>query len=283
LAGEKRRVPELPEVETIVRDLQPLAGRTLSHPRLSHTDVLRDVTATRLLKALAGARVVAVTRRAKHVVMELAGGHRLIVQPGMSGALILSDGPLTGEQAGYGVLRLDVGGGATLTYRDVRRLGTILLLDAKGWAAYTSRIGPEPLADDFDLARFAATLAGTRQAIKKVIMDQRRIAGVGNIYAQEALFLARIDPSRPAHRLNEADQTRLHRAIRRVLEQAVRSKGTTVRDYRTGTGQRGSFQFKLQVYDRAGLPCRRCKTPLGTTHAIDGRQTTFCWRCQSDA
>jgi formamidopyrimidine-DNA glycosylase len=276
-------VPELPEVETIVRDLQPLAGRTLSNPRLSHTDVLRGVSPARLKRALDGVRVDRVTRRAKHVVIELATAHRMIVQPRMTGALILSNGPLTGEHAGYGVLTLDVEGGATLTYRDVRRLGTISLLDERGWAAYTSRIGPEPLAPDFDVARFSAGLRGTRQAIKKVIMDQRRIAGVGNIYANEALFMARIDPSKPAHQLAHDDVARLYRAIRNILEAAVRSKGTTVRDYRTGTGQRGSFQFKLKVYDRAGLPCRRCRTPLGTTHAIDGRQTTFCWRCQSDA
>ena len=276
-------MPELPEVETIVRDLQPLAGRTLTNPRLSHTDVLRGVTPARLKAGLDGARVRQVTRRAKHVVMELESGLRTIVQPRMTGALILSDGPLTGEHAGYAVLTLDVEGGSRLTYRDVRRLGTISLLDARAWDAYTSRIGPEPLAPDFDVPAFAESLKGTRQAIKKAIMDQRLIAGVGNIYANEALFLARLDPSLPANRLEPQDVPRLYQAIRKILDAAVRSKGTTVRDYRTGTGQRGSFQFKLKVYDRAGRPCQRCGTLLGTTHAIDGRQTTFCWRCQGVA
>lgn len=276
-------MPELPEVETIVRDLQPLTGRALSNPRLSHTDVLRGVTAARLKASLDGARVRRVSRRAKHVVMELDSGLRAIVQPRMTGALILSDAPLSGEHAGYAVLTLDVEGGARLTYRDVRRLGTISLLDAEAWNTYTSRIGPEPLANDFDIGAFAAALGGTRQAIKKAIMDQRLIAGVGNIYANEALFVARIDPSRPANRLAAHDVPRLYRAIRKILDAAVRSKGTTVRDYRTGTGQRGAFQFKLKVYDRAGRPCVRCGTWLSTTHAIDGRQTTFCWRCQGDA
>ena len=276
-------MPELPEVETIVRDLQPLAGRTLSNPRLSHTDILRGVSGARLKAGLDGARVARVTRRAKHAVIELDSALRVIVQPGMTGALILSEGPLTGDEAGYAVLTLDVEGGSRLTYRDVRRLGTILLLDAKAWDTYTSRIGPEPLAPDFDIPSFAASLAGTRQAIKKAIMDQRLIAGVGNIYANEALFMARIDPSLPANRLNGGAAARLYQAIRTILDDAVRSKGTTVRDYRTGTGQRGSFQFRLKVYDRMGKPCVRCRTALSTTHAIDGRQTTFCWRCQAVA
>jgi formamidopyrimidine-DNA glycosylase len=166
-------------------------------------------------------------------------------------------------------------------YRDVRRLGTVLLLDEKGWAAYTGRIGPEPLDDDFDAAAFAATLAGSRQAIKKVIMDQRRLAGVGNIYANEALFRARIDPSLPANRLDQRDIKRLHSAIRKILAQAIKSQGTTFRDYRRGTGEPGSYQLKLYVYGREGLPCRRCGATLAVTHTIDARSTTFCWRCQA--
>jgi formamidopyrimidine-DNA glycosylase len=274
-------VPELPEVETIVRDLHPrLVGRTLSQPHLQHTDVLRRVSARRLLAALDGNRVTQVTRRAKHVVVELASGDRMVVQPRMTGALIVYDGLVPIDDRRYAVLTAAVQGGATFVYRDVRRLGTIWLLDQAAWTAYNSRIGPEPLAPDFNLARFAQGLEGTKQAIKKVIMDQRRIAGVGNIYANEALFLARIDPSRRADRLDAPAVARLYKAVRRILAAAVRAQGTTVRDYRTGTGQRGSFQFKLQVYDRAGRPCRRCRATLGTTHAIDGRQTTFCWRCQ---
>jgi formamidopyrimidine-DNA glycosylase len=165
-------------------------------------------------------------------------------------------------------------------YQDVRRLGAIHLLDERAWGVYTGRIGREPLEPGFDLAGFRAALGGTTQAIKKVLMDQRRLAGVGNIYANEALFLARVDPSRPANRLDAAATARLFGAVRDVLEGAIGARGTTVRDYRTGTGQAGGYQFALRVYDRAGEPCVRCGTRLATTHAIDGRQTTFCWRCQ---
>lgn len=274
-------MPELPEVETIVRDLRPrLAGRKLTTPRLHHTDVLRRVSRRRLIRTLDRNRVEAVDRRAKHVVMLLASGHRLIIQPRMTGNLLVYERRLTAEQRRYAVLEAGIGGGARFVYRDVRRLGTIWLLDERGWQSYTLRIGPEPLAADFDADRFRFQMRGTRQAIKKALMDQRRLAGVGNIYANEALFRARIDPSRPADRLERADFDRLYRQVRDVLEEALAAQGTTVRDYRTGTGQSGSYQDSLQVYGRGGEPCRQCGARLATTHEIDGRATTFCWRCQ---
>jgi formamidopyrimidine-DNA glycosylase len=198
----------------------------------------------------------------------------------MSGALLIYDRPLTPDERRYTVLTARLGKTSVFVYRDVRRLGTILLLDEAAWGAYTARIGPEPLADDFDAAALARCLAGSRQAVKKVIMDQHRVAGVGNIYANEALFRARIDPSLPSNRLDQHAVSRLHRAIRSVLSQAISAQGTTFRDYRTGTGKRGSFQFRLHVYGREGLPCRRCGSTLAITHAIDARATTFCWRCQ---
>jgi len=274
-------VPELPEVETIVRDLAPrLTGRTFTDIRLRKTDVLRDVTRPRLLRTLNGARVTGVSRRAKHAVIALDTGHRLVIQPRMTGSLLINTRPLTVEERRYAVLEASIGRGATFVYRDVRRLGTIWLLDEPGWSTYTARIGPEPLDPDFDVPRFRARLRGTRQAIKKVLMDQRRIAGVGNIYANEALFEARIDPSRRADRLSTAETRRLWSAVRGVLSRAIAARGTTVRDYRTGTGQPGSFQFALHVYGHGGDPCPRCGARLTTTHAIDGRATTFCWRCQ---
>ncbi|HKI95419.1 MAG TPA: bifunctional DNA-formamidopyrimidine glycosylase/DNA-(apurinic or apyrimidinic site) lyase [Gemmatimonadales bacterium] len=274
-------MPELPEVETIVRDLAPrLTGRTFTDIRLRKTDVLRDVTRPRLLRTLNGARVTGVSRRAKHAVIALDTGHRLVIQPRMTGSLLVNTRPLTAEERRYAVLEASIGRGATFVYRDVRRLGTIWLLDEPGWSTYTARIGPEPLDPDFDVPRFRARLRGTRQAIKKVLMDQRRIAGVGNIYANEALFEARIDPSRRADRLSTDETTQLWSAVRGVLSRAIAARGTTVRDYRTGTGQPGSFQFALHVYGHGGDPCPRCGARLATTHAIDGRATTFCWRCQ---
>jgi formamidopyrimidine-DNA glycosylase len=179
------------------------------------------------------------------------------------------------------VLQAELGRGERLVYRDVRRLGTILLFDEKEWSRYDRALGPEPLDESFTPEVLGATLRRSRQAIKKVIMDQRHLAGVGNIYANEALFAAGIDPSKPASRLEPDDHRRLHAEVRRILNAAIVSNGTTFRDYRTGTGEPGNFQLELLVYGREGEPCRRCGTRLTGTHAIDARISVFCHRCQS--
>ena len=274
-------MPELPEVETIVRDIRPaLLGRRLDRVSLSHDDVLRGVSRRRLLRDLTGTTVGDVFRRAKHAVIDL-GEHRLVVQPGMTGSLIVHDRPLGRSERRYAVLRAALDDGRELVYDDVRRLGTLLLLDRRGWIRYTDAIGPEPLDPGFTPERLGAMLGRSRQAVKKVIMDQKHLAGVGNIYANEALYAAGIDPSKPALRLTPEHHRRLHAEIRRILLAAIASNGTTVRDYRTGTGDEGSFQLELLVYGREGEPCRRCGTRLTGIHAIDGRITVFCHRCQS--
>jgi formamidopyrimidine-DNA glycosylase len=273
-------MPELPEVETIVRDLRPiLVGRRIRRVTLSHDDVLRGVTRRRLVRRLTGATVTGVSRRAKHAVLEL-DSDRLVIQPGMTGSLMVHRRPLESDQARYAVLRAELQGGGELVYDDVRRLGTLLLLNEKEWERYSSAIGPEPLADDFSAERLGLALQRSRQAIKKVIMDQRHLAGVGNIYANEALFAAGIDPSKPARQLRPDDHRRLHTEIRRILGAAIASNGTTFRDYKTGTGEPGNFQLELLVYGREGQPCRTCGTRLTGTHTIDARISVFCHRCQ---
>jgi formamidopyrimidine-DNA glycosylase len=274
-------MPELPEVETIVRDIRPaLVGRTIRRVRLSHDDVLRGVSRRKLIRRLTGARIQRVSRRAKHAVLEL-DSDRLVVQPGMTGSLMVHRRPLTAEESGYAVLRAELDRGGELVYRDVRRLGTLLLLNPKEWERYSTAIGPEPLDEGFSPEQLGEALRRSRQAIKKVIMDQRQVAGVGNIYANEALFAAGIDPSKPARRLGPDDHRRLHAEIRRILGAAIASNGTTFRDYRTGTGESGNFQLELLVYGREGEPCRHCGTRLTGTHTIDGRISVFCHRCQS--
>ena len=274
-------MPELPEVETIVRQLAPrLEGHRITRARLAKTDVLRRVTKPRLLKTITGNAFEEVSRRAKHAVLRLASGHRLVVQPRMTGSLVVYDRPLTRDEAKYAVLTCTLEDGRLFVYRDVRRLGTVWLLDERGWATYTGRIGPEPLDETFTPFVFAERLQGTRAAVKKTIMDQRRVAGIGNIYANEALFEAGIDPSKRTDKLSLEEFARLHAAVQSVLERAVASAGTTVRDYRTGTGERGRFQFELKVYGRGGEPCVQCGKKLVTTHTIDLRATTFCPTCQ---
>jgi formamidopyrimidine-DNA glycosylase len=238
------------------------------------------VTRRRLLRDLTGASVREVFRRAKHAVFDL-GDHRLVVQPGMTGSLVVSDRPLAGEETRYAVLRASLDDGRELVYRDVRRIGKLRLLNERGWHRFSDTIGPEPLADDFTPEGLGEVLRTSRQAVMKVLLDQRHLAGVGNIYANEALFAAGIDPSKPARKLGPDDHRRLHAELRRILQAAIDSSGTTVRDYRTGTGEPGSFQLELLVYGREGEPCRRCGTRLTGTHEIDARITVFCHRCQS--
>lgn len=263
-----------------MRDLRPeVVGREFRTASLSHSDVLRGVSKRRLERDLPGARVFDLFRRAKHAVFDL-GDQRLIVQPGMTGGLLVHPRKPAGADARYFVLTVRMDDGRYLVYEDVRRLGTILLVNAKEWERYHQAIGPEPLDRNFGPEDFARALQGTRQAIKKALMDQKLLAGVGNIYANEALFAAGIDPSKPASRLGSAEFQRLHVELRRILEAAVASQGTTIRDYRTGTGEPGNFQLELLVYGREHQPCRNCGTRLVGTHDIDARITVFCYRCQ---
>jgi len=274
-------VPELPEVETMVRDIAPgLEGFRIAQVQLRKTDGLRQISKSRLVQTLTDNTIEQVYRRAKHAVFRLSSGHRVIIQPRMTGSFLIHDHPLTRAELKYAVLICTLSDGRLFVYRDVRRLGTIWLLDEEGWIAYSARIGPEPLDETFSPFVFADRLKGTRTAVKKAIMDQRRLAGVGNIYANEALFGARLDPSKPTNQLSLEEFARLHAAIVDVLQRALESSGTTLRDYRTGTGERGRFQFELRVYGRGGEKCVRCGRKLIKTHKIDLRQTTFCRKCQ---
>src|SRR4051812_3361159 len=193
-------MPELPEVETIVRDLRPLlVGRRIVRASLSHDDVLRGVTRRQLTRRLAGKTVHHVSRRAKHAVFDL-GADRLVIQPGMTGSLTVHRRRLTAGESRYAVLRAELDGGGELVYTDVRRLGTILLLNEKQWEIYDRALGPEPLDPAFSVEQLGTALGRSRQAVKKVLMDQRHLAGVGNIYANEALFAAGVDSPQTANR-----------------------------------------------------------------------------------
>lgn len=273
-------MPELPEVETIVRDLRPLlVGRTIRAATLSHDDILDGVSRRTLLRQLPGRTIIAVTRRAKHALIH-TDTRILAVQPGMTGSLIYYPRRLTPAQSRYAVLQCRLDHGATLVYRDVRRIGTLRWLDAGAWERYQARLGPEPLDPALTAPIFADRLGRSASPIKKVLMDQRVIVGIGNIYANEALFAAGIDPSRSAKAVPREQLQRLHGEVRRILEAAIASEGTSFRDYVTGTGQPGNFQLAIVAYSREGEPCVNCGTRLVLTHAIDGRSTVFCWRCQ---
>jgi formamidopyrimidine-DNA glycosylase len=274
-------VPELPETETIARDLDSaIRGRKITKVSVRKADVLRGVTARALAKSLRNATIVRSWRRAKLVVLDLDTGDRLVVQPRFTGALLIDDGGFTGPELSYSTLRLELDDGRSLHYADVRRLGTVALMNAKRFDEYSRMLGIEPLDRAFTAKHLSAVLRATSQPVKKVLMEQRKIAGIGNIYANEALWRARIDPSRPAASVSLEEAKLLRASIVGVLEAAIEARGTSFRDYRDARGKRGSFVEKLEAYGRGGLPCRRCGHKLVSTHAIDGRATTLCVTCQ---
>jgi formamidopyrimidine-DNA glycosylase len=274
-------VPELPETETIARDLdRALAGQSIVAVTVRRADVLREATPRALRARVRGARIERAWRRAKLVVLDLSTGDRLVVQPRFTGALLVDAGHLPPAERRYSTIVFDLADGRRLHYRDIRRLGTVTLMGPARFAAYTAAIGPEPLDPAFTPAHLGDVLRRSRQAVKKVLMHQRQVAGVGNIYANEALWRAGVDPSRSARSLAPEPSTALHAALVAVLTEAIAARGTSFRDYRDASGARGQFAERLDAYGRAGLPCRRCGARLIGTHAVDGRATVFCAHCQ---
>jgi formamidopyrimidine-DNA glycosylase len=275
-------VPELPETETIARDLdRAVTGRTITSVRVVRADVLREVSARQFVRRVAGTRIDRCWRRAKLVVIDLSSGDRLVVQPRFTGALLIDDGSLPEAERQYSTIAFALDDRRTLHYRDIRRLGTVALMSPDRFARYVAALGVEPLDSLFSGEHLSAILRGSRQAVKKVLMDQRAIAGVGNIYANEALWRAGIDPSRAANRVDPDEATRLRDAIVAVLTESIAHRGTSFRDYRDASGARGGFVEHLAVYGREGQRCLRCTARLIGTHEIDGRMTVLCARCQS--
>lgn len=266
-------MPELPEAETIARDLDgALRGAVVRSVRVDRRDVLRGITPTALGARLRGATISAVTRRAKSIVVVLEAGARLTVTPRFTGTLLL-DGA---SDETYTCLRFDLADGRVLRYRDIRRLGTVSLLDATAFAGWSGALGPEPLDPALTLERFSGILRGSRRAVKSILMDQNRLAGVGNIYANEACWLAGVRPMRRGTSLRLAECGALFTHLRAVLTASIALRGTTFRDFRDAYGARGGFAARLQAYGRAGEPCRRCGTSLASSHALEGRQTVWC-------
>ena len=271
-------MPELPETETIARDLHAaIAGAQITTVVVERADVLRGLVAKQVTSRLGGRTITKVWRRAKSVVLSLDDGAHLAVTPRFTGALLIADAAVPDH---YSCLRLTLSDGRELRYSDVRRLGTVAWLDAGAFTAWSSAIGPEPLAPEFTTERFSECLRGSKRAVKAVLMDQKRLAGVGNIYANEALWRAGIRPSRRASSLTAAQRAALHRELRATLQESVEARGTSFRDYRDAFGRKGSYAAQLKAYGRGGLPCPRCGTVLRESHAIDGRTTVWCAQCQ---
>ncbi len=274
-------MPELPETETIARGLdRAVSGARITSVTVTHSDVLREISPSTFKRRVNGADIVRTTRRAKLVVIELGTRERIVVQPRFTGALIIDAGDLPDREREYSTVAFALADGRTLHYRDIRRLGTVMLMSQARWSEYEGALGPEPLDRSFTPALLSGLLRGSRQAVKKLLMDQRRLAGIGNIYATEALWRAAIDPSRAGETVSAEESRSLHGAIVGVLTESIAARGTSFRDYRDATGERGEFASQLAAYGREGEPCKRCGAKLVSTQAIDGRATVFCAHCQ---
>ena len=265
-------MPELPEVESVRRQLDPeLSGRTVlevsydPHPAIPRQFHRAD--------ELAGRKIHSVNRRGKFLIAPLDQGLELIMHLGMTGAFRFD------VEDPYVRARLYLDDGRVLAFRDVRRFGRIAVVDAGSYEPIPmlAALGPEPLSDEFDPDAFARDLARTRSPIKPFLLSQRPVAGVGNIYADEALWLARIHPK--SRHVGRDRAFALHDAIREVLAAAIEREGTTFRDYQMVNGESGRNASFLVAYGRGGQPCPRCGTALKKI-ALGGRGTTYCPLCQ---
>lgn len=270
-------MPELPEVETIARTLAPaIVGRRVAGIELIYRPLLR--TGRKTLGALTGGRVLGVRRRGKMLLIEIEGGRTLVFHLKMTGQFFFAESSESRDKHTRLIIRFDDDRNE-LRFRDVRKFGFLLCVAGEPESACSelSCLGPEPLEVGFP--EFAAILEGRRGRVKSVLLDQRRIAGVGNIYADEMLFDARIHPQTQASSLRKPAAERLYESMRKILALAIASKGSTLRDYRDADGNEGNFQESHKVYDRTGEPCVVCGTPIRMTR-IGGRSSHFCPKCQ---
>jgi formamidopyrimidine-DNA glycosylase len=282
-------MPELPEVETVRRGLQPaMEGAVISLAEVNRPD-LRWPFPPRMAERLGNQRVLGLRRRSKYILADLASGESLLVHLGMSGRMLISGDPLgqfvhdhpAPEKHDHVVLHMD--NGARVTFNDPRRFGAMDLLETATAERHKllSTLGPEPLGNSFNEAHLVAAFKGRNTPVKSALLDQRIVAGLGNIYVCEALYRAGIHPARKAGRISAARVAALVPIIRAVLAEAIEAGGSSLRDFRQADGELGYFQHRFDVYGREGAPCR---TPdcgqLVRRIVQSGRSSFYCGQCQ---
>ena len=276
-------MPELPEVETVRRGLQPvLEGRRLERVIQRRPD-LRFPLPEGFGQRLTGRTVEAVERRAKFLLLRISGGETLLWHLGMSGRVMIFTEDQPPPHLAHDHVELLTDGGVTIRFNDARRFGFMDLVDRTDEAAYPmlAQLGPEPLGDQFDADILSARLKGKKTPIKAALLDQRVVAGIGNIYASEALFRAGVSPRRLARTVQGGRAAKLADAIKAVLTDAIAAGGSTLRDHRQPNGELGYFQHAFLVYDRAGQPCPRDGCDGVVRQFVQsGRSSFYCSRCQ---
>ena len=272
-------MPELPEAETIARGLNSiLPGRVVRDVEVVRADVVSG-SVRAFAAAVAGRQFHEAGRRGKNVVLTLSDLTRIVVNLGMTGRIMTGSGGSPDARSTHPAVVFHLEDGGCVTYDDVRRFGLLTAVPATEWTRWSRRLGPEPLTRSFTAARLRRILARSRSPVRSLLLDQRKIAGVGNIYAVEALWFARIHPRTPANEIGAVPAARLHRALRSVLRSAIRAGGTTLRNYRDANGDEGLFGRVLRAYGREGEPCTRCRTPIERV-VFGGRSAFCCPRCQ---
>jgi formamidopyrimidine-DNA glycosylase len=276
-------MPELPEVETVVRGLRlSLPGRSVVEVRFGKTDFVEDSAA--IAERLPGMRILDVTRLGKFICIRLEGGaaqvpplskFALIIHLGMTGQLTVIRSSESVAPHTHGFFVLD--DGRELRYTDIRRFGRMLVVPESGLEEFTGHLGKEPL--EISAEEFCRYFGSRRARVKALLLDQRVLRGIGNIYADESLFRARLHPARIGENLTKKQLLALHRTIRQVLQEAILSRGSSVSDYVDSEGNRGNFQLRHRVYQRDGKPCFRCKAKIRRV-IVASRSSHFCPRCQ---
>jgi formamidopyrimidine-DNA glycosylase len=273
-------VPELPEVETVRRRLEPsLVGRAFATVEIVDARLTRPEDPAEVAAELTGERVAALERRGKYLVFRFESGRVLLIHLRMTGNLLYAPpGKSVDVSHRRAVVKLD--DGSDVVYRDVRRFGTWLLVEPGELDPYlATRLGGEPLGRAFTTKRLAASLANRKAPVKAALLDQRTLAGLGNIYVDEALWRARINPLTPARDLDLDEIRALREGIKKALAAGIKRQGATLRDYRQPDGRSGSMQKEFKVYGRDSEPCDRCGTPIAKTR-LAGRGTWYCPVCQ---
>jgi len=268
-------MPELPEVETLRRSLLPLLGKRIEAVHVWERRLRRPIGAD-FEPRVVGAVVDAIERRGKYLLFRLSNGTWILGHLGMTGTLLLQ--PRGTPRRAHDHVRFDLSADLQLTFNDPRRFGALRAGDLADHLEI-QRLGRDPLDEDFRADELFAMTRGRRKPIKNLLMDQPVLAGIGNIYANEALFRAGIRPGRQAARLTRVEAARLFTSVRECLEEAIDLGGSSISDYRNGEGRPGYFQLRLQVYDRHGSPCPICATII-QRRVQAGRSSFYCRRCQ---
>jgi len=272
-------MPELPEVETVVRGLrEPLIGRRIERMWQDWAPTIHSPAPDEFAARAAGQQVRALNRRGKYILIALEHD-TLVIHLKMSGRLYVTDADEAHEADRWVHVRFDLDDGRQLRFSDLRKFGRVYLTDDV--ETLLSHLGPEPLSDDFTLAGFREGMRRRKRAIKSLLMEQEFLAGVGNIYADEALFRAGIHPATRVDLLTERDAELLHQTIRDALEAGIKHEGASINWYRKPDGDKGGSQNHFYVYGRTNLPCRQCGTAINKIRVVQ-RGTHFCPQCQPE-